>query len=549
MSSPELLEELMGVTLNASKASNERVFLAEMAQEVQSLTKADLERALMERLYMEQNATSGVLPNVSNSYGLDYIVSIYKRMRSRRIADEDVTRLVFNYLNLFLQNDDVMFSEPEKQESNAAVLLNRFLITNEDNVLFVSFYDLIEDYVRFLRAQEGEGYGVFLDLLKVSRNRVLFLVSQQTFRDSYNQLEVIRIMKLCNFMLSYKEISTAFVAAEGPLMKNTKLFNARTVEVLSWFGPFFKFSFHGADNPLNLNDFMGEMNRTQANVQSAFTSSRLFLRQLHTELHQLVLSVIKTSNDGKEFVLKWFSLALELNKNRLKMYIQDQQSVSTEGFLFNVFSVLLLLAKPIFSDMMFSKLHLINEHYPLIIGLTSSEIDETSVSSKRLQTFNDQTRIGVDSNDFKALCDKYHSENPGSAEMVNFVSEVFFLTLYAFKIVISKAFQECQNISRTISEIKKQMEEVQRKKMAEMGSSMSGFPQAALYDSVLKKIESQYDKFIALRLCYDLYLFDEEFVGDCLRFQQLVMRFLLKIVVANEMGVQQNDANFGKGKV
>jgi ubiquitin conjugation factor E4 B len=128
-------------------------------------------------------------------------------------------------------------------------------------------------------------------------------------------------------------------------------------------GPFFRFSPFGTDDPkLAEENFGMPSQRTRTNVDTVWHSYRLSLRNLHSMLHQITYLIIKSSPDAKEAMLTYFASVITRNEARAKMHIQDSKTVSSDGFMCNIYAVLLKLCDPIM-DPAYSKLHLIDTEY------------------------------------------------------------------------------------------------------------------------------------------------------------------------------------------
>lgn len=72
-----------------------------------------------------------------------------------------------------------------------------------------------------------------------------------------------------------------------------------------------------------------------------------------------MLKLIKSSPESRDACMEYFATVLKLNQDRGKIHLQNPQAVSTDGFMINLFAVLLKLCVPLM-DMEYSKLHLID---------------------------------------------------------------------------------------------------------------------------------------------------------------------------------------------
>ena len=75
------------------------------------------------------------------------------------------------------------------------------------------------------------------------------------------------------------------------------------------------------------------------------TSIQEAVRQYQDSLHRIVHFIVKSGNVGRRSVLDWFSAALSTNTKRKALQV-DPATVASDGFMYNVVSVLNRFASP-----------------------------------------------------------------------------------------------------------------------------------------------------------------------------------------------------------
>lgn len=97
-------------------------------------------------------------------------------------------------------------------------------------------------------------------------------------------------------------------------------------------------------------------------------------------LHDILMSLFRSGKDAQEATLRWVGAAVKINMDRKKMQF-DPRAVSTDGFIMNLQSVMLMVCEP-FCDPRSKKLN---------------SIDPSYVSSKHRMDLTDETRLAIQS--------------------------------------------------------------------------------------------------------------------------------------------------------
>jgi ubiquitin conjugation factor E4 B len=84
---------------------------------------------------------------------------------------------------------------------------------------------------------------------------------------------------------------------------------------------------------------------TRGDKHSMGNSIQEAVRQYQDNLYRIVQFIVKSGNVGRRGVLDWFSAALGTNIKRKALQV-DPATVATDGFMYNVVSVLNRFASP-----------------------------------------------------------------------------------------------------------------------------------------------------------------------------------------------------------
>ncbi|KAJ3223435.1 hypothetical protein HK099_001159 [Clydaea vesicula] len=302
----------------------------------------------------------------------------------------------------------------------------------------------------------------------------------------------------------------------------------KTLEVIPFFGPFFRqisiFAeldpqigenyFFSNDSTLSdgveLNGFnIG--NRNIADVKSSMSVLQNLSFRSQKMLYEVVMLIIKSSPEAKEAILQFLADSINKNRSRGKLQV-DKNTVSSDGFMFSVVSLLMFLVEPIL-DQNFSKLTLIDTKYLHLNSRLIIELDDTRILSEQAQTE-------------QFLKTLKEINDPTSINKPNFISDIFFLTIFAQHYGFLAILRFYQNFVKQIEEFRGQVAVMREKK------NSGGFqgPQEAMATMALAKYEKQLDQMISLKLSYDSLITDHQFLKTNLKFYDLVIAFLMRTV-------------------
>lgn len=290
----------------------------DLAEEgVRALSLANAEQCLVSRLSLPQNANSDTGYRSLTSYSKDctlfgkslasYLVGCWnrlverKRLSSRKNDDnsseclQKISELLVAYFKLILQFPE-MFPQPaDVQQTGQAIVIPALNGSNGDENAVP--HDLLDCLI--VNSTEDEVRDIFGPILmKLSAD-----MRQMTINSNY-----LSILLTVSYLTKFKVI--AALIPKLPSWNPPNL-TARSFEIATFLGPFFRLSVFGVDNPEFARGLFGEKHqRTHANVESIFSSYRLSLTNLWALLHQFTLAIVKSSPEYVSsrllLLLAWF---------------------------------------------------------------------------------------------------------------------------------------------------------------------------------------------------------------------------------------------------
>ncbi|CAG8536201.1 5268_t:CDS:10 [Dentiscutata heterogama] len=281
--------------------------------------------------------------------------------------------------------------------------------------------------------------------------------------------------------------------------------NARIFEVGSFLGPFCKFSAFPTDEPkIAESYFANPQTRRQADIDSAMTSLRGAIRGVQQSVFKIFNNIVRSSPSARESALSYFAEVIKLNERRAQMQV-DPFQVGSDGFLMNLTSILLHFADP-------------------IMDLRNPKIDRIDVDYFRKSNRIDisrETKIKATQQE----ADAYFSKIDESASAPNFISEIFFLTIAMHHYGPLHSYEVFNNFIRDIVELQKQYD-----RMRADQPNWAGTPMAARNEELLTHCKTQLEKYQSHRIAYETQLLDQVYLDHSLKFYNLVMNWMLRIV-------------------
>lgn len=178
----------------------------------------------------------------------------------------------------------------------------------------------------------------------------------------------------------------------------------------------------------------------------------------------------------------------------------DRATVSGDGFIYNITEVLMQFCDP-FMDSQHSKV---------------DKISQTFFKGKSKIDISKETRICAT----KETVEEYSAAS--ETNPVNFISDIFFLTLGFHHIGVSRMYVDYKRFTKDYYEMKDQYDRLKEQETAGQLSAENGL--------LIKRYEAQLEKMLTFRLSMQSQILDPIILGHSFRFYNLVMVWLLRLV-------------------
>lgn len=538
----QVICKILKVTFHEQTASEDVVFMKDLKEEWQAeqsngealVNKDRADRLLFERLLLQAQSSSSPLVYLMESYqrasDQESLLSVSSSAQVKQPLLETVQfvkKLIVSYLGLVLSNAELFYTDSPMYRS--AYFMEALV---EDRLPGGLLKDLVS------RFEEDEDSDSLAEIF----HPIMELVCSKAMKTSLLQGNFTAPMRALGALVSFKSLAILFTRHRNFNLPKDRIsqpfVTGKNMETETLLGPFFRLTALKDDEEIANTLFSNPRKRTRQDVDQSMTSLRASLKVLRHGLHEIMLSLLKASPESREAVLEWFATFLHFDKERVKLQA-DYKKLATDGFAMNVMSVLLLLSQP-FSD----------PHSPKL-----DNIDPTFCVSKHRIDYSGETRLAVDSQDLARWVDP---KNPNAQvsfqnmkrqqamelassgastisdqktdsiqvkEHYHFITECFFLSLRACQLVFCGTIQMYQeHILRGIQHL----HSLQRDMESSLNTSNSG-PLASLMEARRNEVNRQLDLMIVDKLCYDVYLQDEEFLSVLLQFCATVASWLLRV--------------------
>ncbi|KAF9170198.1 hypothetical protein BGX20_009313 [Mortierella sp. AD010] len=505
----EALSRILLVSLNEN-AQQPMLFLSSLAQELASeneplaISQASLDRVLVERMSIDPNEDSNahLLERGQLRYSLfDYLLDCWKRLETVKLQTSRAKTLAANvieervqslnasksllvsYAGLVLQMPD-MFPQIQSSTPLGAPQLVARLFADQDTPSGVPSEFLKDISVRFKDdGLENIIQPIVAGIAARSREATILKDWRTPFRALLTLVEIPAIAAVIPKVATW----------------NPPNATAPQIQIVSSLGPFFRTSGFLSDDQTVAELFGTGLKRNKADSAGAFSSIRGTMRGIHTSLFQIVNAIIRSGPEAREKMLGYFYSVLSKNERRAQMQV-DRTTVSGDGFIYNITEVLMQFCDP-FLDNSHSKIDKISQEF----FKGESKIDISK-----------ETRICAS----KELVDEYTANT--SAPAVNFISEIFFLTLGFHHIGISRMYVDYKRFMKDFYEIREQYDRLKEQENAGQATPENGL--------LIKRYEVQLEKMLTFRLSLESQIMDPIILGHSFQFYNLVMTWLLRIV-------------------
>ncbi|KAJ5403359.1 hypothetical protein N7509_003230 [Penicillium cosmopolitanum] len=272
-------------------------------------------------------------------------------------------------------------------------------------------------------------------------------------------------------------------------------------EKVTLLGPWFRLS--PLQGKVTMSYFSNPKSRDQAYILNAQRSLRMTQQLLSSDLLDVINHIIRASKEARERVLDWFAAALNINHKRRAMQV-DPETVSSDGFMFNITTCLDQLCEP-FMDANFTKIDRIDAEYLH----RDSRVD-----------MREETKINADQH----ASDAFYSKKADGTS--NFITEVFFLTVAAHHYGSESLTEKLEQLEKDLRHMESSITKFELER-----HRWSGNPgQLRMYEQALKRYKDKFDLGLALKYSLQGVLFDDQWQARSMLFMRYVAVWLLRLV-------------------
>ena len=438
-------------------------------------------------------------------------------VKRRRLKLLDIQDLLLNYCGL-LMNLDTCEMFPSTHNHGSAIF----------GILLARSDDVETRYPRnFIEALLCKFKNSGID--EILSTTVLAIVKEMITKPLYEKDFRLPIRALY-YLISFKTIADFIITMPGWCSADV---DARKAETNTILGPFFSRTstfpdsdgqfvtkFFGTGNGI-VEDLVSEHGvggRNFGNIRATQESLQLLSLEVGKSLKDICMSFIKTSTQGKESILSYFYRMLELNRKRSRLQV-NRMEVCSEGFIGNITNVSKLLVDPIL-DGTFSKLDLID---PLFF-MYQNRID-----------ISEETRINADLETAIGMTKTFTQAYP-SHPAPNFVTEIFYLTLFAHHLGPLSSIRLFKSFTKELDAMKAELERANKIFESDAWSKMDAFTRNA-NEQGFKRLKSHVDQLVGIKLALEGAIMSVQGIEDSLRFYDLVMIWLVKMAVGQNSKV------------
>ena len=434
------LRNLFRITLNLEQTKDQHgqtlYPVSQLKEELESESKPTLLTTdLLEQAIMEAGSVLGsVKPH-------DWLFGCWKRASRMAKAVKDRTPE---------NNKWTILSEARRLCMSWCILS----ITTPD--IFGANYDGIEAFATHLLANPDDDKGLCHDFITEAIARfeedesikeafvsavetLSHQLAKMTMLDNYQQYS-----GTLRYLIRYKPIAVAIT--ESPMFFD-KSVAASHLEVESLLGPYFQIS--PLQAAVTKSYFFEPKTMDPGRIRNSQSTLQLTLRTYQDDLFDIVNTLVRSSPEAKERVLDWFALTVNANHKRRAMRV-DKTTVSSDGFMVNVNSVLDKLCEP-FMDAQFSKMDRV-------------EIDYLRKNPR--VDIKDETKINSNQDESDAF---YKDQIEGTN---NFISECFFLTVASHYYGSEAARNMLKDMDRELKYMDKQIEQFETERHKYINNQM-----------------------------------------------------------------------------
>ncbi|EXJ58547.1 ubiquitin conjugation factor E4 B [Cladophialophora yegresii CBS 114405] len=316
-----------------------------------------------------------------------------------------------------------------------------------------------------------------------------------------------RYTTMLRYLIRYKPVAVAIT--RSPMFVD-KSVAAAELEVKTILGPYFQLSPLQAATTQSY--FSSPKTMDPGRIRNSQQSLQLALRTHQSELFDIVNTLVRASPEARDRVLDWFALVVNSNHKRRAIQV-DKKTVSSDGFMINVTTVLDQLCEP-FMDAQFSKM---------------DRVDVDYLRRHPRVDIKDETKINSD----QEHSDEYYKNQLEGTN--NFISECFFLTVAAHHYGTEAARNMLKDMDRSLKHMAKQIEEFETQRHRYINNPA----QLTMFENALKKYKTEHDKGLSYKHAVTGVLLDELTQTRSMQFMRFVTVWLLRQVSSHRQFPKQ----------
>ncbi|KZW03235.1 hypothetical protein EXIGLDRAFT_243210 [Exidia glandulosa HHB12029] len=475
----ETIGNVFNVTLDRDVADREHwnvVWLKGLADDLRasgsgSALRFDAEIAdqvLISRLELDPNAMSDdpeVLQIVAslptNQTVFEYLVGCWRRLNAIRSAlakknydkgDIAMTTptldklrdLIVSYVGLTLQSPD-MFPQPNRpvghvELAEALLKMSSFggpLLALSSDQMLLGPGDMEHFIADLGRRFDNDGLedvlGPVVELVAWKNEALLRPTGLGGGDSGWRQ-----VISALEALVSSKPIATMITRLPRWCPENLP---AQVLELGCLFGPLLRLHVMPREWPHIWKTYFSDIEkRTKADVDSSNANLRATLVGLQSSMYQIFNAIVRSSPEGREGVLTFFSRVLNANWKRAGAYTHPN-TIASDGFFLNIYAILLRFSEP-FMDAKYSKLDRIDTTY---LG-RSSRVDVSQ-----------QTRLKGTSDDVT----KWKETLPPQDAPPNFITEIFYLTAAYSHLGMQKAITNRDRLLKEYQKLRRELRDAE----------------------------------------------------------------------------------------
>uniref|UniRef100_A0A7S3AAF0 Ubiquitin conjugation factor E4 core domain-containing protein n=2 Tax=Rhodosorus marinus TaxID=101924 RepID=A0A7S3AAF0_9RHOD len=532
MSTEQLISASLSKILMSSlgKPVPKTTFLEDLTMDI----KQELELGDEDPIYLsEANADRIIFERITKfPEVIEFLVDSFSRgvEELRRTKNEDIRRTAESTMNIL------------------ALWVGRILASPEDFVSYPTSAARMAEWFALRLASRGVPFSLLESLVSnfegqdetVSLSQILEPIfayfADSNLKSNLMSPRLIPNLKGLSTLLSNKTIAQKFT--ESPRFLPKDRFKAGKDVKESLLGRILGVSLLD-DTGLQAEFFPDPLNTSAAEVQSNIFSLRETLKAYWENVAKIFMCLFESGVTGRSAALDWVAVVSKLNGDRKKTYFNRDEVVG-DGFILNLVVVMLKVCAP-FAVPSSPKLEKIDPTYVLSdVRVDYSEETRLGVAAgslERIEPGNSSSPraayrhvINLEPTDLVDENQVPLPRNPNGEDVVEvsskfgFITETFYLTGSLLEIGYSSTYSLYGNTLMRINELRSQVDRVQS-----MGAGMG--PLGGFREVMLKKLEKETLEEARRKLCYDVYLIEnDQDDPDLISFAAASSSYLLRLL-------------------